>query len=95
MDLGIGDYMKIFTIFKYKNEWCKLYVLTDRKRYSFLSYGPEIVQNYASFPFIYLFIYFDLSKKSKPVKAIYVRTLKVLITLFQKMIWFIGVWATV
>ena len=44
---------------------------------------------------LFIYLFFDLSKKSKPVKAIYVHTLKVLITLFQKMIWFIGVWATV
>ena len=37
----------------------------------------------------------DLSKKSKSVEAIYIYVLKVLITLFQKMLWFIGVWATV
>ena len=35
----------------------------------------------------------DLSKKLKPVQPIYI--LKVLTTLFQKMIWFIGFWATV
>ena len=37
----------------------------------------------------------DLSKKPKSVKTIYILHLKVLITHFQKMIWFIGVWATV
>ena len=38
----------------------------------------------------------DLSKKPKSVETIYIDIdLKVLITLFQKMIWFIGVWATV
>ena len=36
----------------------------------------------------------DFSKKPKSVKAIYIFHLKVLTTLFQKMIWFIGVWAT-
>ena len=35
------------------------------------------------------------SKKPKSVKAIYMSQLKVLITLFQKMIWLIGVWATI
>ena len=33
----------------------------------------------------------DLSKKFKSVKAIYIYALKVLITLFNKMIWFIAV----
>ena len=33
----------------------------------------------------------DLSKKPKSVKTIYILHLKVLITHFQKMIWFIGV----
>ena len=37
----------------------------------------------------------DFSKKTKSVKAIYMLYLKVLITLFLKMIWFIGVWATI
>ena len=38
----------------------------------------------------------DLSKKSKSVKAIYTYIhLKALITLFQKMLWIIGVLATV
>ena len=37
----------------------------------------------------------DLSKKSKLVKVIYQYASKVLITLFQKMVWFIGVPATV
>ena len=36
----------------------------------------------------------DFSKKPKSVKAIYIFHLKVLTTLFQKMIWFIGVWTT-
>ena len=36
----------------------------------------------------------DFSKKRKPVKAIYIFHLKVVTTLFQKMIWFIAVWAT-
>ena len=36
----------------------------------------------------------DFSKKPKSVKAIYMFHPKVLTTLFQKMIWFIGVWAT-
>ena len=36
----------------------------------------------------------DLSKKSKSVKAIPYMYLKVLIMLFQKMVLFIGVWAT-
>ena len=34
----------------------------------------------------------DLSKNLKSVKAITYMRLKVLITLFQKMVWFIGVW---
>ena len=32
----------------------------------------------------------DFSKKPKPVETIYIFHLKVLTTLFQKMIWFIG-----
>ena len=36
----------------------------------------------------------DFSKKPKSVKAIYIFHLKVLTTFFQKMIWFIRVWAT-
>ena len=36
----------------------------------------------------------SFSKKSKSVETIYIFHLKVLTTLFQKMIWFIGVWAT-
>ena len=36
----------------------------------------------------------DFSKKRKSVQAIYIFHLKVLTTLSQKIIWFIGVWAT-
>ena len=36
----------------------------------------------------------DFSKKPKSVKAIYIFHMKGLSTLFQKMIWFTGVWAT-
>ena len=43
----------------------------------------------------FLHICAGLSKKPKPAKAIYNMDLKVFITLFKKMIWFIGVWATV
>ena len=37
----------------------------------------------------------DFSKKPKSIQTIYILHLKVLITHFQKMIWFIGVWAIV
>ena len=37
----------------------------------------------------------DHSKKSNSITAIYIYALKVLITFFLKMIWFIGFWATV
>ena len=37
----------------------------------------------------------DFSKTPKSVKAIYILYLKVLITLFQEMICFAGVWATI
>ena len=42
----------------------------------------------------FLQIYVDLSKKSKSKQFIYFR-LKDLIKLFQKIVWFIGVWATI
>ena len=37
----------------------------------------------------------DLSQKPKSIKAIYIYTSEVLITVFQKIIWFMGVAATV
>ena len=63
----------------------------------------EVICLVAMFPELWSLIYpkkmyflqfcADLSKKLKPVQPIYI--LKVLTTLFQKMIWFIGFWATV
>ena len=58
---------------------------------SFLSYGPEIVQKKCIFRNFVLTSARNLSL----LKQFTYMDLKVLITVLQKMIWFIGVWATV
>ena len=87
----------ILTIFKYKNEYYK----QSRKS----RWKNEVICLVFKFPSWVMalnlsrkvhFLQFcaDFSKKPKSVKAIYIFHLKVLTTLFQKMIWFIGVWTT-
>ena len=88
---------QILTIFKYKNKYYKQSRKSSRKN--------EIICIVFKFPFWVMALNSsrkvnvlpfcaDFSRKPKSVKAIYIFHLKVLTTLFQKMIWFIGVWAT-
>ena len=87
----------ILTIFKYKN---KYYKQSRKSRWKY-----EVIPLVFKFPSWVMvlnlsrkvnFLQFcaDFSKKRKSVQAIYIFHLKVLTTLSQKIIWFIGVWAT-
>ena len=87
----------ILTIFKCKNEYYK----QSRKG----RWKNEVICLVFKFPFWVMALNLskkvnflpscgDFSTKRKCVKAIYIFHRKVLTTLFQKMIWFIGVWAT-
>ena len=87
----------ILTIFKYKNEYYKQSRKSRWKneviclvfKFSFWVMALNLSRKVNFLPFCA-----DFSTKRKCVKAIYIFHLKVLTTLFQKMIWFIGVWAT-
>ena len=57
----------------------------------FLSFLPEFPSFNLSRKVNFLPFCADFSKKPKSVKAIYIFHLNVLTTLFQKMIWFVGV----
>ena len=88
----------ILTIFKYKIECYKQSVKNRWKKWghlssfhvSFLSYGFKLSKNGIFNNFV-----LTSAKNLSLLKQFTYMHLKGLITLFQKMLWFIGVWATV
>ena len=87
----------ILTLFKYKNEYYKQ-SRESRWKNEVTCLGFKFLTRVMTLnlPRKMNFLQFcaNFSKKPKSVKAIYILHLKVLTTDFQKMIWFIEVWAT-
>ena len=83
----------ILTIFKYKNE---CYKQIEQKFVYFSSFFPELCfLNCPKKSVFYNFVMTSARKLSLLKQFTYCIWLKVIITLFQKMIWFLEVWATI